>query len=98
MKSWGKKIAVAIHKSFYATLPSLPQVSSQEADIAWMLYDLKNIKESERFYLIRDAVIYTKLEPALEKITTSNAGPIDDFIDYLQNKLDKRLNGHTEAK
>jgi len=41
LHSWKKKIAVALNKSFFATLPSLKQVSKRDADIAWLIYDLK---------------------------------------------------------
>ena len=33
-KQWHKKQAVALHKAFYATLPELPAIAPQEADIA----------------------------------------------------------------
>ena len=49
LNEWGKKLAVVVHTSFYNTLPSLPEVSPQEADLAWMLYDLE-YNESERVY------------------------------------------------
>jgi hypothetical protein len=41
LHSWKKKIAVALNKSFFATLPTLKQVSKDEADIAWLIYDLE---------------------------------------------------------
>src|SRR3990167_2156345 len=45
LHSWKKKIAVALNKSFFATLPKLKQVSKSDADIAWLIYDLELIKE-----------------------------------------------------
>src|SRR5438093_9867455 len=41
LKAWGKKLVVVLHRRFFATLPSLTPVPQDEADIAWMLYDLK---------------------------------------------------------
>jgi hypothetical protein len=35
--------------------------------------------------------VYTLFKPALDKITTPEPGPVESFIDYLQNKLDEKL-------
>lgn len=91
-KEWKKKQAVALHKSFYATLPALPEVSPQEADIAWFLYDLELREQENRFVLNRFKTIYTAYEPALLQITKAPAGSIAEFIELLQAKLDDRLN------
>jgi hypothetical protein len=41
LHSWNKKIAVALNRTFFATLPTLKQVPKDQADIAWLVYDLK---------------------------------------------------------
>jgi len=91
-KQWHKKQAVALHKSFYATLPELPEVAPQEADIAWFLYSLEWHAATNRFHLTRDRVVYTAFEPAMLKITTAPAGPIEDFRAHLQPRLNNHLN------
>ena len=91
-KQWKKKQAVAIHKSFYATLPTLPEVSPEDADIAWFLYDLEYVPQENRFRLGRYSTVYTAFEPAMLKITSAPAGPVSDFIAHLQEKLDDQLN------
>jgi hypothetical protein len=91
LKQWGKKQAVALHKGFYATLPELPAVEPQEAEIAWLLYDLGFDEAVNRYRLVRDRIVYTAFEPALLKITTAPAGSIEDFLALLQTKLDERL-------
>jgi hypothetical protein len=35
--------------------------------------------------------IYTQFGPALQKITTPAAGPIEEFVSELQAKLDEKL-------
>ena len=40
-QSWKKKQTVALQKSFFDTLPSLPTTSKSKADIAWFLYDFE---------------------------------------------------------
>ncbi len=91
-KTWHKKQAVAIHKSFYETLPKLPEVKPHKADVAWFLYDLRFNKKTNRYELQKEKTIYTAFQPALLKITTAPAGPIKDFIEILQTKLDDQLN------
>ncbi|MBI5829801.1 MAG: hypothetical protein HZB20_09760, partial [Chloroflexi bacterium] len=41
LHSWGKKQAIALHSGFYRTLPKLPEVKPDKADIAWPIYDLR---------------------------------------------------------
>lgn len=91
-KQWKKKQAVALHKSFYATLPELPEVSPADADIAWFLYDLEYKAKDNRFSLGRHKTIYTAFEPAMLKITSAPAGPVSEFIAHLQEKLNDQLN------
>ena len=92
---WGKKIAVALNKSFFATLPSLTQVSRREADIAWLVYDLKLLKEKDqgpgKYSLTKVDEVFTKFEPALLSITTPSPGKVEDFIKLLQEKLDEQI-------
>jgi hypothetical protein len=92
-KQWNKKQAVALHTSFYATLPALPEVAPQEADIAWFLYKLQFHAAENRYHLTRDRVVYTAFEAAMLRITTAPAGAIEDFIAHLQS----RLNDHRTA-
>ena len=44
LHSWEKRTAVALNKSFFATLPRLKEVSKSDADIAWLIYDLELMK------------------------------------------------------
>jgi len=72
INAWGKKTAVALNKSFFATLPKLPEVRKEEADIAWLIYDLKPPANSGAHYeLFRERIVYTRFEPALNQITKS---------------------------
>ena len=64
-KSWEKKQTVALQKSFYETLPKLPETTEDKADIAWFLYDLALDKKSNQYNLVLSKTIYTEFEPAL---------------------------------
>jgi hypothetical protein len=93
--SWKKKIAVALNKSFFSTLPALKQVKKRDADIAWLIYDLKLLKEkgqeSGKYCLTKVDEVFTKFESALLSITTPSPGKVEDFIKLLQGKLEEQL-------
>lgn len=93
LHSWKKKIAVALNKSFFDTLPRLKTVQKSDADIAWLIYDLKLVKENgrEMYKLTRIDEVYTEFESSLISITTPIPGKIDDFIKLLQSKLDEQI-------
>ena len=90
-ESWKKKQTVALQKSFFDTLPSLPTTTKSKADIAWFLYDLQFNKEQNQNNLVLVDTIYTEFEPALLRVTTPEPGEISDFINILQNRLDEHL-------
>jgi len=92
-KSWNKKQSVALQKSFFETLPTLPTVDKKKADIAWFLYDLVYNVETKTYDLTLSETVYTEFEPALLKVTTPEPGKITDFIEVLQSRLDERLEG-----
>jgi hypothetical protein len=95
LNKWGKKIAVAVDKSFFATLPELPQTQPDKADIAWLVYDLIFDQSANRYNLTKYQSVFTEFLPALETITIAEAGPVEDFLDHLQEKLDEKLeNGY----
>ena len=81
-----------IFKGFFNTLPKLPEVPKEKADIAWMIYDLKPpTTDGEHYELFRDRIVYTRFEPALNQITKSRPGKMEDFINHLQEKVDEKL-------
>ncbi|MBC6475352.1 MAG: hypothetical protein GDA48_23185 [Hormoscilla sp. GM102CHS1] len=97
LKNWGKKQAVALHKGFYNTLPGLPEVEPSEADIAWLIYDLKQDLGRNCYQLTEFRKVYTLFEPALDRITTPEAGSLEYFCDLLQEKLDEKLENPPDA-
>jgi hypothetical protein len=88
-------MAVALSRSFFATLPALQPVPKHQADIAWLIYDLQyhveNDHEPERYCLTRVEEVFTQFEPALLTITSPLPGNMGDFIQLLQVKLDEHL-------
>ncbi len=54
-------------------------------------YDLQRDPQQNRYLLNRSKTIYTKFSNALDRITKAEPGDIHGFIDYLQERLDERL-------
>lgn len=90
-QAWKKKQTVALHRAFYDTLPVLPEVDRNEADIAWLIYDFEFVQEQNQYQLVPHKTVYTQFGSALQKITTPEAGPVEKFVGELQAKLDEKL-------
>lgn len=91
LHTWGKKQAVAIHRGFFDTLPKLAEVDPQDAELAWLVYDLTHDVSQNVYKLTRSQTVYTKFEPTMLKLTTAEAGPVEHFVEHLQSKLDEKL-------
>lgn len=91
LNEWRKKQSVVVHSSFFDTLPDLPVVSPKMASMAWLIYDLSFDETRNRFDLKKNRTVYTDFEPALKKVTNSETGQLDDFIELLQARLDEKL-------
>jgi len=92
--AWGKKQAVAIHRNFFDTLPKMAEVAPEEADLAWLIYDLVNDSARNVYQLQRARIVYTKFAPTMLKLTTAEAGAIETFVAHLQAKLDDKLDSN----
>lgn len=90
LHSWQKKIAVALNKCFFDTLPPLTKVDKSKADIVWLIYDLEMTKEGNhnRYKLTKIDEVFTEFAPALLSITTPVPGNLKNFLKLLQEKLD----------
>lgn len=91
-QAWEKKQTVALQRSFFDTLPKLPVVKEEQADIAWFLYDLVIDEATNQYTLTLMDTVYTEFEAALSKVTTPEPGEIKDFVNILQDRLDDHLN------
>jgi hypothetical protein len=96
-KAWGKKAAVVTDRKFFRTLPKLAEVKQSKADIAWFIYDLARERKTDCYKLTHQKTIYTEFEPALDAITKTKAGPVEDFVKILQSKLKKLRKGESVA-
>lgn len=96
LREWGKKQVVIVQRSFFETLPELPKVQESQAEIAWHLYDLD--LQDNRFNLKLSDVVYTEYWTAINRISTSEAGKAEDFIEVLQRKLDDKLENSSDTQ
>jgi len=85
-----KKQAVALHRNFYEMLPVLPQVAPEQAEMAWLTYDLSYNAQENRYHLVHDRTVYTRFEPALQQITRPSVGTLASFTAHLQTRLDSK--------
>lgn len=97
LRQWNKKQVVALQSSFYNTLPPLPEIEKSESDFALFLYDLEPNKETQTLSLKLQRVVYTSFAAALEQIAKFEAGPIHQFTDLLQKKLDAKRAGNIDT-
>lgn len=91
LHSWRRKMAVAVDSLFFATLPAMDVVAPEDAELAWLVYDLAFDEANKRRRLTLAQTVYTRFDAALEKITRSEAGNEQVFLDALQERLDHTL-------
>jgi hypothetical protein len=90
INAWGKKSAVALNTGFFNTLPKLPEVSKEQADIAWLIYDLKPPeKDGMHYELFRERIVYTKHLDAPADFQFNESEPLEKFERHLVCGLDE---------
>ena len=95
--SWNRKMVVALDKPFFNTLPVLEETTKQEAEVAWLIYEMNQDTSQDRFDLALSRTVYTKFESALLKITRSEPGNEAMFLQQLERGLKQKLAGATET-
>lgn len=91
LNTWKRKMAVALNTGFYNTLPKLDEVDKADADIAWLVYDLRRDAAQDRLMLTAHKTVYTKSDPSWRRIMQSEAADESCFVEQLQELLDTAL-------
>ena len=91
LNAWGRKIAVAMDKNLFQTLPDIAETTPESAEVAWLVYDLQPNATGTEYVLSRHRILYTSFETALTHITMPAPGNESKFIEHLQTKLDRKL-------
>lgn len=97
INAWGKKLAVAVDDSFFSTLPSLPEVPADRAEMAWFVYALELQPHEHVYRLVRRKTVYTMYVPTLATIAEAEPGQLDVFVALLQSRLDRLIVGNRPA-
>jgi hypothetical protein len=87
LNHWRKKLAVAVHESFFEQLPPLPEVDESQAEIAWFIYRLVHDDRENRYRLVRVAVKYTRFQEALNAVTIAEPGEVATFMKTLTERI-----------
>lgn len=89
LNAWGRKMAVALNRGFYETLPTLEEVDKSEADIAWLIYDLQLDAAQNRYQLVRHKIVYSRYAAILGE-DTGPLAPCDEdaFLRRIEARLD----------
>jgi hypothetical protein len=89
LHAWGKKLAVAVDRHFLADLPPLPEAGPDEAEIAWLVYDLVLDPGQNRYELVKQQTAYTRFLAATDDFAGAEVGPVEDFINRLDVAFDE---------
>jgi hypothetical protein len=90
LNAWGRKMAVAVDSGFFATLPTLSQVPKDQADVAWLIYDLQHNVHLNRYQLRLIQTVYTQYKPAFNNNSPIQSEAELGFRELLQCRLDEQ--------
>jgi hypothetical protein len=94
-RAWRKKMAVALNRGFFHTLPKLPTTPRENADMAWFIYDLEKNCQTNVFELRLYKTVFTRSDVCMRRISKPEPGRLRDFKRHLQDLVDEKLdNGH----
>jgi len=91
LNAWNKKMAVALDGNLFDALPKLREVDKADAEIAWIVYDLRPRRNGSRLHLQKTKAVYTKFQDALNAMTRPKVGRVEKFMETLQEKIDEKL-------
>lgn len=90
INAWKKKTAVALDAGFFATLPKLKEVAREEAEIAWLLYDVEPGATADKAaQLVLSRTVYTARPdfPSDEELIEPESE--EEFLWRIEDELEK---------
>ena len=85
----GERERRGLNKGFFATLPRLPEVRKEQADIAWLIYDLKPPTNAGAHYeLFLERTVYTKRPDAPAGTELREGQPVETFLRQIEAELE----------
>lgn len=67
LRTWGRKMAVAVDKAFFQSLPTMREVADRTADLAWLVYEFGNT--SSRSIEFKPVSIFLTTHEELSKLS-----------------------------
>jgi len=90
LNAWRKRLAVALNEGSFQALQRFPEVSKEQADIAWLIYDLKRpIGQTDKGKLFLSRAVYTKRLEAPYEPSLSTAEPLKRFMARLESEMER---------
>jgi hypothetical protein len=88
LRRWGKKIAVAVDRSFFDSLGEIETVDDiSNADIAWFIVGFDGESVADRSTLVCDEVKFTTLEKSVEVLTGGRPVSLKKFEERIIMRL-----------
>lgn len=84
-------MAVASDSTFFHTFPDLQEVQKEDANIAWLVYDLIPSSPDSHYTLRKTKTVYTRFPEVMKTRTWPTTGSVNDFLKALQAKIDEDL-------
>ena len=88
LHAWRKKMAVAVNRSYFESLPKFREVSSDKADIAWLIYDLVYNASQSRHSLTYLRTVHTRFEDVHANAVKLRTVDERDFVRQLESRME----------
>jgi len=90
LHTWKKKLAVALSEGSFQALPRFPEVLKEQADIAWLIYDLKPpTGQTAKWEVFLSRVVYTKRPKTPYGMNLPTAEHLKRFIGKHEDEMER---------
>lgn len=97
LQAWKTKQAIVVDEGFYDQVPNFKEVPQSEAEIVWLVCSLDYDRKDSRYHLVLKKRVYTRFKEMLTEFAKSEAGDSKDFIQRLQEKLERENKKRSKA-
>ena len=93
---WARRPPSLLTGIAFNALPNLTEAPKEQADIAWLVYDLDRDRKTNRLVL-KSSTVFTSFSDSLRAMTHVETTDGGGFISDLQQNLDGKLSGATAS-
>jgi hypothetical protein len=90
LSSWGKKTAIIVDTDFFSSLPKFQEVAPAEADLGWLVYNLRFDVVSNCYRLNLHKTVCTKFEVLVDMaggLSIPQVGSCETFVKKLKEEI-----------